>query len=156
MACSPLGFPSSFTSPFHSDCCLRRSRHDRGQQQDVSTKKRATGNRPYPVDRDATETNSARTISRAGKKRSLKDGIFQNRWARDIVGAPTTQVLCQYLRVWGILRDVILDPLQEDRFGWRWTVDEGTPHRSRTEPSSLAHCRCWEPTNCGRPKHRRA
>ena len=28
-------------------------------------------------------------ISRAGKKRSLKDGIFQNRWARDIVGAPT-------------------------------------------------------------------
>ncbi|XP_066320627.1 uncharacterized protein [Miscanthus floridulus] len=67
--------------------------------------------------------NLSAAISRAGKKRSLKDGIFQNRWARNIVGAPTTQVLCQYLRVWGILRDVILDPLQEDRFIWRWTAD---------------------------------
>ena len=67
--------------------------------------------------------NLSADISRAGKKRSLKDGIFQNRWARDIVGAPTTQVLCQYLRVWGILRNVILDPLQEDRFVWRWTAD---------------------------------
>ena len=47
-------------------------------------------------------------ISRAGKKSSLRDGIFQNRWAQDIVGAPTTQALCQYLRVWGILRDIVL------------------------------------------------
>ena len=94
-------------------------------------------------------------ISRAGKKRSLKDGIFQNRWARDLVGAPTTQVLCQYLWVWGILCDVDLHPLQEDRFVWRWTAD-GSPHRPRIEPSSPAHRRCWEPTNYGRPKHRRA
>lgn len=38
-------------------------------------------------------------ISRTRKKRTLRDGLFQNRWARDIVGAPTVQVLCQYLRV---------------------------------------------------------
>lgn len=62
-------------------------------------------------------------ISRAGKKRTVKDGVFQHRWARDIVGAPTVQVLCQYLRVWRIIRDLVLHPLQEDRFVWRWSTD---------------------------------
>lgn len=47
----------------------------------------------------------------------------QNRWARDIVGAPTTQVICHYLHVWGIHRGLGLDPLQEDRFVWRWIAD---------------------------------
>lgn len=47
----------------------------------------------------------------------------QHRWARDIVGAPTTQVLVQYLRVWNILGMVVLDPLQHDRFVWRWSPD---------------------------------
>jgi hypothetical protein len=38
-------------------------------------------------------------ISRTGIKGTLKDGLLNNRWPRDIVGAPTVQVLCQYLRV---------------------------------------------------------
>ena len=50
-------------------------------------------------------------ISRADRKRSIKDDIFQHRWARDIVDALTMQVLCQYLQVWAILRDVALDHL---------------------------------------------
>lgn len=62
-------------------------------------------------------------VSRAGKKRSVRDGLFQHRWARDIVGAPTTQVLCQYLLVWSLLRDVVLDQLQVDRFVWKWSPD---------------------------------
>lgn len=62
-------------------------------------------------------------MSRSGKKRTVKDGLFQNRWARDIVGAPTTQVLCQYLAVWHLLRSVQLNPLQADRFVWRWSAD---------------------------------
>ena len=33
------------------------------------------------------------------------------------------QVLCQYLRVWNVLRDVSLNPMQEDRFVWRWSAD---------------------------------
>lgn len=65
-------------------------------------------------------------ISRAGKKRSIKDGIFQHRWARDIVGAPTTQVLCQYLRVWAILRDVVLDPLAAARGPVCLEMDSGS------------------------------
>lgn len=53
----------------------------------------------------------------------MKEGLLQNRWERDIVGAPTTQVLCQYLRVWQLLRAVELDPLQPDRFMWKWSAD---------------------------------
>jgi hypothetical protein len=49
--------------------------------------------------------------------------MLQNRWARDIVGAPTTQVLCQYLHVWELLRGVVLDPMQAGRFIWKWTAD---------------------------------
>jgi len=62
-------------------------------------------------------------ISRAARKRSVKDGLFQNRWARDIVGASMTQGLCQYLRVWGLLRGVVLDSMQADRFVWKWSPD---------------------------------
>lgn len=62
-------------------------------------------------------------ISRTGKKSSVRDGICQNPWARDIVGAPTTQVLCQYLLVWRILRDVMLIWTQADRLVWKWSPD---------------------------------
>jgi len=47
----------------------------------------------------------------------------QNRRARDIVGALTTQVLCQYLQVWELIRGVTLNPLQLDRFVWKWSND---------------------------------
>lgn len=61
-------------------------------------------------------------VSRADKRRTLKEALFQNRWAHDVVGAPTTQVLCQYLLVWRLLADVELDPFQSDRFVWKWTA----------------------------------
>jgi hypothetical protein len=60
-----------------------------------------------------------RAISRTGRKRSIKEALMQNRWVNDITGALTTQVLCQYLQVWEMLRGVTLDPLQSDRFVWR-------------------------------------
>jgi len=34
-----------------------------------------------------------------------------------------TQGLCQYLRVWGLLRGVVLDSMQADRFVWKWSPD---------------------------------
>ncbi|XP_066374650.1 uncharacterized protein [Miscanthus floridulus] len=60
-------------------------------------------------------------VSRAGRKRLLRDALHNNHWARDITGAPTTQVLCDYLRVWELLRSITLQPLQPDRFVWRWS-----------------------------------
>jgi hypothetical protein len=53
----------------------------------------------------------------------VRDAIFQNRWGRDVVGALTTQVLCQFLQVWNLLRLVVLEPLQADRFVWKWSPD---------------------------------
>jgi hypothetical protein len=38
-------------------------------------------------------------LSKRGRKRTIREGLFQNQWARDIVGAPTVQVLLQYLSV---------------------------------------------------------
>jgi len=57
-------------------------------------------------------------VSRSGKKRLLRDALHNNRWARDITGAPTAQVLCDYLRIWELLRSVTLQP---DRFVWKWS-----------------------------------
>ena len=60
-------------------------------------------------------------ISRSGRKRLLRDALHNNRWTRDITRATTTQVLCDYLRVWELLQSVNLPPLQPDRFVWRWS-----------------------------------
>lgn len=62
-------------------------------------------------------------VSARGRKRCVRDGLLNNTWARDITGALTVQVLLQYLRVWRVLHGVTLNPLQADRFIWKWTPD---------------------------------
>jgi hypothetical protein len=63
--------------------------------------------------------------SRTGKKRLLRDALHNNQWANDIAGAPTTQVMHDYLRVWEHLHSVVLQPLQPDRFVWKWSPNGG-------------------------------
>jgi len=46
--------------------------------------------------------------SRAGRKRTLREAVLDNQWARDVSGALTVQVLREYLEVWEILRSVQL------------------------------------------------
>jgi hypothetical protein len=53
----------------------------------------------------------------------LRDALLNNRWTTDIIGAPTTQVLCDFLRVWNVLQGVVLQPMLADRFVWRWSSD---------------------------------
>lgn len=91
-------------------------------------------------------------VSRLGRRRVLRDALANNRWARDITGAPMTQVLCDYLRVWELLCSVTLEPLQPDRFVWKWSTDGNFSVSSRTEPSSLAPPRYSEPRNFGASK----
>jgi hypothetical protein len=62
-----------------------------------------------------------KAISRAGKKRSVCDALVHNQWVRDITAAATAAVLCDYLRVWRLLRSVTLQPLVPDRFVWKWS-----------------------------------
>jgi len=61
--------------------------------------------------------------SMAGRKRKVREALQDHRWAADITGAPTTQVLCEYFRVWDLLAVVQLQPLQSDRFFWKWSAD---------------------------------
>lgn len=58
-----------------------------------------------------------------GRARTLREALVDHRWARDITGAPTSQVLCEYFKVWDLLADVNLLPLAPDRFVWRWSRD---------------------------------
>lgn len=68
-----------------------------------------TGQRLAPL--SAMPHSYFAAVSRSDRKRSLKEVLEHNWWARDIVGMPTTQVLCQYLHVWAVARDVTLNPL---------------------------------------------
>lgn len=60
---------------------------------------------------------------RIGRSCSVRDALLNRRWVRDITGATTTQVLCDYLRTWALVHNTVLDPLQSDRFIWKWSPD---------------------------------
>lgn len=65
-----------------------------------------------------------RVTSRAGRTCLLRDAVFDNRWARDITGATTVQLLRDFFRVWVLLRSVVLEPSQPDKFVvWKWSAD---------------------------------
>lgn len=53
----------------------------------------------------------------------MKDALLQRTWVRDIVGAPTAPVLCDYVALWEKLENVQLQVAVPDRFIWRWTAD---------------------------------
>lgn len=57
------------------------------------------------------------------RKRTVRDALADNQWCRDITGAPTAQVLVEYVNLWDELVNFSLDPLVPDRFIWRWTAD---------------------------------
>lgn len=59
--------------------------------------------------------------SRSGRKRTLRQALSNNRWARDITGELTLQVVREYLQVWDLLRDITLEPSRRDRFIWKWS-----------------------------------
>jgi hypothetical protein len=52
----------------------------------------------------------------------VREALLDHRWVRDISGALMTQVLCEYIRAWELVDNVILDPAQSDRFIWKWST----------------------------------
>jgi hypothetical protein len=40
---------------------------------------------------------------------------------RDITGAQTAPVLYEYVNLWEKLKNMQLNPMESDRFVWRWT-----------------------------------
>jgi hypothetical protein len=47
--------------------------------------------------------------------------LLNHQWARDITGAPTAQVLCEYVILWEKLEVIQLSPLDSNRFIWKWS-----------------------------------
>jgi hypothetical protein len=71
-----------------------------------------------------TAPNLFNAISRSGRARTVKDALLQRRWARDISGATTMQVLSEFVGVWETLEEVILNPTVADRFIWKWMASD--------------------------------
>lgn len=62
-----------------------------------------------------------RAVGRRCRGCTVKDALFQRQWVRDISGALTIQVLCDYVNLLEKLENIQLRPLEADRFIWRWT-----------------------------------
>jgi hypothetical protein len=62
-------------------------------------------------------------VPRRHWNRSVWDALTDRSWVRDISGAPTAPVMCDYLLLWEKLEHVQLQPAVSDRFVWRWTAD---------------------------------
>lgn len=62
-------------------------------------------------------------INRNRHGTTVKEALLNCRWVRDITGAHSALVLCEYVLLWEILEDVQLQPFEPDRFVWRWSTD---------------------------------
>jgi hypothetical protein len=59
--------------------------------------------------------------ARLRKRRTLADELANQAWIRDIKGAPTVQVLVQFLEIRQRLQDFTLDLVTPDRLEWKWS-----------------------------------
>ena len=50
------------------------------------------------------------------RKCTVKEAVTNHQWARDITGAPTVVVLCQYVRVWDMVEPFQMSPHSVDRY----------------------------------------
>lgn len=67
-----------------------------------------------PICRSAQ--NLYRAIGCRWRNRTVSEALHNHQWARDITGAPTALVLCEYVFLWKKLEAIQLSPLEFDRF----------------------------------------
>lgn len=60
--------------------------------------------------------NLFKAIGRRRRGRTVMEALAQHKWARDITGAPTALVLCEYVDLWDKLELIQLRPLEPDRY----------------------------------------
>jgi len=73
-----------------------------------------------PICRSAP--NLFRAVACRRHNRTVKDALDGRQWTRDITGAPTAAVLCEYIHLWDTLETFQLSPHTSDRFIWKWTA----------------------------------
>jgi hypothetical protein len=53
----------------------------------------------------------------------VADALRDFTWVRDIKGAPTVQVILEYLAIWDMVQPFQLSG-DEDIFLWKWSADQ--------------------------------
>ena len=62
-------------------------------------------------------------MPRRWRRRSVRDALQDNQWARDGAAAPTVTYMSQFIRLWTLLDGVQLNPFAPDTMVGRWTPD---------------------------------
>jgi hypothetical protein len=62
-------------------------------------------------------------VGRRRRNHMINEAPANRSWVRDISGAPTAPVLCDYVLLWEKLERVPLQPTVSDCFVWKWTGD---------------------------------
>lgn len=75
--------------------------------------------------------------SRARKTRLVSSALRNNTWARDVVGYLSVPTIRQFLLLWDAVQTVYLQSTIDDKFIWRWSRNQLTPHPLPTVPSSM-------------------
>ena len=57
-------------------------------------------------------------IGRRRRHKTVREALTNRSWVRDIQGAPTAEVLCDYAVVWEKVAGVVLDDLTSDKVIW--------------------------------------
>jgi hypothetical protein len=76
-------------------------------------------------------------ISGRTKKRTVFDGLTDMLWVSDIRGALTVPVLAEYLELWDLLTEVVLQPNVADTHIWRFAASGQYSAKSAYEAMSL-------------------
>jgi exonuclease III len=61
--------------------------------------------------------------TRPARRRMLHEALQDHRWAHDLSGATTVAMMRDFFRIWMLLRDVHLEPMQPDALRWKWSSD---------------------------------
>ena len=55
------------------------------------------------------------------KRRTVQEALTNRAWVTDIQGALTFGVISEYLQLWDILVDIMLQPDEEDKHIWKFS-----------------------------------
>ena len=64
------------------------------------------------------------------KQRMVAQAVDSRRWVADIRGALTVQVLREYLLIWGVVDDLVLQPTVPDQHKWKLSISGKYSSRS--------------------------
>ncbi|WVZ83247.1 hypothetical protein U9M48_030415 [Paspalum notatum var. saurae] len=67
--------------------------------------------------------NLFKAVPRRFHSRTLKEGIQNSAWIKDIRGALTEIMVVEYVEVWEKVQQISLEPGRQDFFRWRWEPD---------------------------------